>query len=259
MVGKILGLGAIRGDDGKRYGFEINDIKNLNGRSIDNVCGLGVDFEISENMAKDIYIVGGENIPMEQNKETMKPHIPKEVSKIRDMYMLSCSIAIVFTIIFYMLPDDNMEIVKFILFAMFLFACILSFVATFKLHKASESKTLLRNSILYILSCFGTTIAILLLSLVLIPEVRQIIADNFTVIIGVISFPFQILLARELSFIMGQKIILWSNYLCLPLYLIPNEHIALLFEIVVILTYIIGVYRFKEIRKRTSEDYMPWI
>lgn len=38
MVGKILGLGAIRGDDGKRYGFEISDIKNLNGISIDDIA-----------------------------------------------------------------------------------------------------------------------------------------------------------------------------------------------------------------------------
>lgn len=218
-----------------------------------------MDFEISENMAKDIYIIGGESVVIGQNKEIEKPPIPKEVSNIRAMYMLYSVMGVVCCIVAYMLPDDGMEIIKLVLLAIIFLVFILGSIATFKLHKASQSKTLLRNFILYVVSQVGSIIAIFLLMLILIPEVQQIIANNFTIIIGVVTFPFQILLARELSFIMGQRVILWSGYLCLPLYVIPNEYIKLLLAVAVILACIIGVYRFREIRKRTSEDHMPWI
>ena len=47
MNGKILGDGVIRGNDGKRYIFNANEIKNAQGKSIGDLVGSEVDFEIS--------------------------------------------------------------------------------------------------------------------------------------------------------------------------------------------------------------------
>ncbi|EMZ38562.1 hypothetical protein [Helicobacter bilis] len=58
MQGKILGLGVIRGDDGNRYSFSLDDIANLSGYNSRNLAGYQVDFEIDEeNKAKDIFIL----------------------------------------------------------------------------------------------------------------------------------------------------------------------------------------------------------
>lgn len=63
MQGKILGAGFINGDDGKRYHFGDNDIKNLEGRDINKLSGVKVDFEVADEngqkIAKDIFIIGG--------------------------------------------------------------------------------------------------------------------------------------------------------------------------------------------------------
>lgn len=47
MNGKILGKGVIRGNDGKRYSFNISEIKNAQGIKIDDLIGSKVDFETS--------------------------------------------------------------------------------------------------------------------------------------------------------------------------------------------------------------------
>lgn len=57
MQGKILGLGAISGNDGKRYEFAQEDIINLENRNINKLSGLEVDFETDGNEAKNIYII----------------------------------------------------------------------------------------------------------------------------------------------------------------------------------------------------------
>ncbi|TKX29620.1 hypothetical protein CQA38_02265 [Campylobacter sp. MIT 12-5580] len=56
MQGKILGAGAIRGDDGKRYSFKLEEVKNLNGKSEEQLVGAVVDFEIENDEAKAIFI-----------------------------------------------------------------------------------------------------------------------------------------------------------------------------------------------------------
>lgn len=47
MNGKILGNGVIRGDDGRRYLFNANEIQNAQGKNIDDLIGSEVDFEIA--------------------------------------------------------------------------------------------------------------------------------------------------------------------------------------------------------------------
>lgn len=56
MEGKILGAGVIRGKDGKRYAFELNEVQNTQGKDIDEFIGSEVDFEIANEKAVSIYI-----------------------------------------------------------------------------------------------------------------------------------------------------------------------------------------------------------
>ncbi len=56
MKGKILGNGIISGDDGKRYSFGLDEIKNLNGKSENSLANAEVDFEIEGESAKSIFI-----------------------------------------------------------------------------------------------------------------------------------------------------------------------------------------------------------
>lgn len=55
MTGKILGQGAIRGEDGVRYYYDDGAIKNL--QDVQNINGCEVDFEIKNGKAVDIFII----------------------------------------------------------------------------------------------------------------------------------------------------------------------------------------------------------
>lgn len=55
MTGKILGQGAIRGEDGVRYYYDEGAIKNL--QDVQNINGCEVDFEIKNGKAVDIFII----------------------------------------------------------------------------------------------------------------------------------------------------------------------------------------------------------
>lgn len=60
MQGKILGFddlqGAIRGDDGKRYHFDISEVKNAKNADLETLSGSEVDFELANGKAVEIYI-----------------------------------------------------------------------------------------------------------------------------------------------------------------------------------------------------------
>lgn len=56
MQGKILAENLISGNDGNRYKFDISDVENLKGESIQNIVGREVDFQVQENMAKSIFL-----------------------------------------------------------------------------------------------------------------------------------------------------------------------------------------------------------
>ncbi|MCH5321956.1 MAG: hypothetical protein J1E31_00050 [Helicobacter sp.] len=55
MKGKILGLGAISGDDGKRYYYEEGELKNL--KEGQNIEGLEVDFDIVGEKAVQVFVI----------------------------------------------------------------------------------------------------------------------------------------------------------------------------------------------------------
>lgn len=56
MKGKILALGIIRGEDGNRYSFSLEDIQNLGSKDENSLINCEVDFEIEDSNAKSIFI-----------------------------------------------------------------------------------------------------------------------------------------------------------------------------------------------------------
>lgn len=56
MQGKILADGLIGANDGNRYSFSIQDVKNLGSKTMSDVVNAEVDFEIDGTKAKSIFI-----------------------------------------------------------------------------------------------------------------------------------------------------------------------------------------------------------
>ena len=65
MTGKILGQGAIRGEDGVRYYYDDGAIKNL--QETQKINGCEVDFEIENGKAVDIFIIKSGESKVESN------------------------------------------------------------------------------------------------------------------------------------------------------------------------------------------------
>ena len=65
MTGKILGQGAIRGEDGVRYYYDEGAIKNP--QDAQNINGCEVDFEIENGKAVDIFIIKSGESKVESN------------------------------------------------------------------------------------------------------------------------------------------------------------------------------------------------
>lgn len=59
MKGKILGPGAISGEDGNRYYYDEGELQNA--KANEKLEGLSVDFEIKEGRAVGIFIIRGSN------------------------------------------------------------------------------------------------------------------------------------------------------------------------------------------------------
>lgn len=57
MQGKILSDGLISGNDGNRYNFSIDDVKNLDNKTINDIINAEVDFEVEGTEAKSIFVV----------------------------------------------------------------------------------------------------------------------------------------------------------------------------------------------------------
>ena len=81
MTGKLLGVGAIRGEDGARYYYDEGEIKNLkDGQKLE---GCEVDFDIKDSKAIAIYITSdskAESIASQTNQNYSNEVISKELN-----------------------------------------------------------------------------------------------------------------------------------------------------------------------------------
>lgn len=262
MKGKILGVGAISGDDGKRYSFEISDIANLENRNPNNLAGCGVDFEVSENAAKNIFITSGKGLNIDI-ANIQGQFMASDVQGIRFKFLLAVGLYIGGGIV------SLIPLLGWVLGPILLIAGFVSFVlAVLGAKRASESATLLKNFIISIVifavafvlamafggsallgmlagydsaGGFGITMAIILLG------------------VGTIAaFVYQLLFARELAFITEQKFLLWAAYANSIGGITTAIFIGWLFIIAAFVLWAIGFYQMKTIRKRSENDVMPW-
>ncbi|MCR2040220.1 hypothetical protein CHLV4142_08710 [Campylobacter helveticus] len=56
MQGKILADNLIGGNDGNRYSFSLENVRNLNNKTINDIINAEVDFEVDGTEAKSIFI-----------------------------------------------------------------------------------------------------------------------------------------------------------------------------------------------------------
>lgn len=156
MQGKILDFddlqGTILGDDGKRYHFDISEVKNAKNADLETLSGSEVDFELANGKAVEIYIA-----KFQQNfKMPQKP----EVKALKNKFYIALGILIGGTILATILatfvgiiisealalPNIAAPFVSllYVMLYMMLFYNITKFV-----QEHSRSDTLVRNFVLY--------------------------------------------------------------------------------------------------------------
>lgn len=264
MKGKILGLGVISGDDGKRYSFEVSNIKNLKDRNPESLENCEVDFETVEGMAKEIFIIQSNNsIDIGNIKNKI---IAGDVQGIRLKLLVAIGLSVTGAIL------GLIPVVGW--FFKFLFGVIaltLWIMAVLALKRASNSQTLLRNFLIslfigivsFVIAIFsGAALMAVMYSggdvgVGLIVAIIILVAG----VIGALVFGFFFI--REFSFIIQQKYILWSFYISIVATIIAaipfvGWVIAILMYIGAIVLEVLAFLHFNAIRKRTDSDVMPW-
>ena len=128
MQGKILSPQLISGDDGKRYEYDKNDVKNLDGKDLALLTGSQVDFvSFDERVAKSIYIIS-------ENVNVSSILSADRISSARANALLGLGLQI-FNFIPYI--GQIIAIVGFVLYSM----------AIYSVSKATASKSLFKNYI----------------------------------------------------------------------------------------------------------------
>lgn len=260
MKGKILGLGAISGEDGNRYGFEVSDIANLENRNPDSLAGCEVDFEVDGNVAKSIFITSGGLMNIGNIQGQL---MANDARGVRFKFLLATGLTFVGGI-FSLIPLIGWVIGPICVLVGF----VVMVFAVIGVSRASESKTLLRN---FIIAMFVMIISVILAFVIgggeLIAAISGYGSINGTGIIvafiiiflgAIATFIAQLLFAHELAFVTGQKFLLWAQYANILAGLTMVILIGYLLAIVAFALWVIGFVQMKEIRKRTDSDVMPW-
>lgn len=259
MKGKVLTPSLISGEDGNRYTFEASDVSNLEGRSVENLTGCEVDFEVSEKVAKNIFITGG-SINMANLQGQL---MANDTQSIRFKFLLGIGLYFGGSFI------SLIPFIGWVLGGVLLIAGFVIFVlAVLGTKRTSESPTLFKNFILSI------AIAVVALILAMIFGGTALLggmagyssAGGFGLVVAVIllivgsiaALVYNLLFFRELAFVTEQKFLLWAFYANLLGGLTTLIFIGWLLLVAAVVLWIIGFYQMKTIRKRTENDVMPW-
>ncbi len=259
MKGKILAVGLISGEDGNRYTFETSDVANLEGRSMENLTGCEVDFEVSEKAAKNVFITGG-SINMANIQGQL---MANDTQSIRFKFLLSIGLYFGGSFIS-IIPFIGWVIGGILLIAGF----VLFVLAVLGTKRTSESQTLFEIFILCIAVFAVTfTLAMIFGSSVLFGvmagydsagEFGLVVAIILLIVGTIVALVYQLLFFRELAFVTEQKFLLWAFYANIIGGITAVIFIGWLFVLAALVLWILGFYQMKEIRKRTETDVMPW-
>ena len=262
MKGKVLAPSLISGEDGNRYTFEISDVSNLEGRSMEHLTGCEVDFEVSEKAAKNIFITGG-SINMSNIQGQL---MANDAQSIRFKFLLSIGLYFGGSLISFIpflgwVLGPIMWIAGFVLFVL----------AVLGAKRMSESPTLFRNFILPIAIVVVALILVMIFggSALLAVIAGYSSAGGFELTVAVIllivgsiaalvALVYNLLFFRELAFVTEQKFLLWAFYANILGGLTTLIFIGWLLLVAAVVLWIIGFYQMKTIRKRTEADSMPW-
>lgn len=259
MKGKVLAPNLISGEDGNRYTFEASDVSNLEGRSMESLTGCEVDFEASENMAKNIFITGG-SINMANIQGQL---MANDTQSIRFKFLLSVGLYFGGSFI------SLIPFIGWVLGGVLIIAGFVLFVlAVLGTKRTSESPTLFKNFILSI------AVAVVALILAMIFGGTALLggmagyssAGGFGLVVAVIllivgsiaALVYNLLFFRELAFVTEQKFLLWAFYANIIGSITAVIFIGWLVIVAAVVLWIIGFYQMKNIRKRTETDVMPW-
>ena len=259
MKGKILAVGLISGEDGNRYTFEASDVSNLEGRSMENLTGCEVDFEVSENMAKNIFITGG-SINMANIQGQL---MANDTQSIRFKFLLGIGLYFGGSFIS-LIPFIGWVIGGILLIAGF----VIFVLAVLGTKRTSESPTLFKN---FILSIAIVVVALILAMIfggtaLLGGMAGYSSTGGFGLVVAVIllivgsiaALVYDLLFFRELAFVTEQKFLLWAFYANIIGSITAVIFIGWLVIVAAVVLWIIGFYQMKTIRKRTENDVMPW-
>lgn len=266
MKGKILGAGAISGADGNRYDFDIADIENLNGKTQEQLVGAEVDFEVVEDSksAKSIFVTSTNlsvNLDVNDIKERFSAN---DAQGVRFKFLMAIVLYAVGAL-FAFIP-----FLGFIVTPICSIAAIVIFVlVTLRLNSLAESRTLFKNFLYSIvIGIVASVVAGALGGASLISMLVRGSADDMGVlffvavailVVGFIaSFVFYAFYMREMAFVMQQKFILYSFWCNLVGVVLAVLFIGYILIFVAFVLFVIGVYQFREVRKRTENDVIPW-
>lgn len=127
MKGRILDIGVISGEDGKRYEFSLVDILNQADLLPSQIIGLNVDFVANEGKATQIYLLTNDNKEFSKSFKNQD----SELFQIKIFYIIGILISG-----FYFLDLG--------FFSSFV-AFVLEIIAIYKVKNLTKSKTILKN------------------------------------------------------------------------------------------------------------------
>ena len=238
MKGKIIDTALIIANDDKRYSFDKTDIVNLSDKSIDMIIGSEVDFEIEGDKAKSIYITKAKF-----NVDAVLKGSDINSIKIKAYTSLICG---------------ALGLMPFVGFVFSIISFVAMILAILAINKNSQSKTLLRNYVIYfILIFFGgliiSTFSAVSVGLVALSNDAGFLGLGFGVIFGFIvvvaGLIFGYLYYKELSSITNEPFFLYAFTLLIIGKLTTLIFIGFIFVIAAIILEIIAWVRFKEIRQ----------
>lgn len=202
MEGKILGVGVIRGKDGKRYAFDESDI-DTQGKGIDELIGCEIDFEVQDNKAVSIYLLNSK--PTSTKPINSLNPTNNSIRNLKIEFFISI-ILVLFGVVMKKTAVSNVcGTIVFILF----------FHIVLVIQKQSQSTTLFKRL------CCGFVMGFIFLYVAIISMARASLSDNYLLFIwGIVlavcfigliaSFRFVYLFFEELAFITNKKSFLYS-------------------------------------------------
>lgn len=212
MQGKILANGLISGNDGLRYTFKPEDVKNVpENSSIEALIGAEVDFEGKDGVAKDIYTIKKSFDLKNTQQKLLSTDL--QSTKIKAYIAVACAVC---------------STIPYFGLLFFIGAVVLFFLVILAVKEHSKSTTLLKNlatqmaefiiGVLIVwVSLFGTIMSVVMSRGFNLNEIGalSVVCGVIGILLIVSSFYSFYLVAKELAFVSGQPYFMYAFWCAL--------------------------------------------